>query len=56
MSALLPLAFVLQVLFGLTLTVAAGYVVVSPSSPCRPIAAWWRRVLIAAPDSLRLVT
>ena len=43
MTAVLALTFIAQVLIALGLTVR----LLAPGSPCRPVARWWRRRIVA---------
>ena len=47
MSALLALTFVAQILIALGLTAVLAARLAMPVSPCRPVAAWWRRRIVA---------
>ena len=45
--AILVLTFIAQVLIALGLTAVLAARLLLPVSPCRPVAAWWRRRLVA---------
>ncbi len=47
MTAVLVIAFLGQVLIAAGLTAALAARLVMPDSPCRPVAVWWRRRIVA---------
>lgn len=47
MTAALALTFVAQVLIAVGLTAVLAARLLMPVSPCRPVAVWWRRRIVA---------
>jgi hypothetical protein len=47
-TTILALTFTAQVLIALGLTAVLAARLVLPVSPCRPVAAWWRRRIVFA--------